>query len=121
MKFIGWNAESGFVEVDAKNQEDAELRIELNQDAVLLGKKDEIIENILQLLKEQKIELHVVVDMWGSCFQNAHLFTYEADAKKKYEALIIDDFGSVEQYEQALEDSNVGDKSEAHMTTAVIN
>jgi len=57
MKYIGWNAESGFTTVEADDEETAKMMIELNQDAVLLGSYDEIMENMKAMVDEFSSEV----------------------------------------------------------------
>lgn len=64
MKYIGWNIESGFVEVDEKDEDNAKLRIELNQDAIFLGTKEDIEANMLEQLGLLKPS-HYLLFVWG--------------------------------------------------------
>ena len=54
MRYVGWDANSGFVEVDARNEEIAEMMITGNQPAVFLGPREEIVENMEAFIKTAK-------------------------------------------------------------------
>jgi hypothetical protein len=53
-EYVGWAVNEGFVTVTAEDEDDAQMKIELNQDAVYLGTKEDLMENMEQFLKEAK-------------------------------------------------------------------
>ena len=105
MKYVGWDEFEKFHVFEAEDITDAVCKCQDNE-STFIGNIKQFKEDVLKFLKEQKVELQVVVDMFGGGFSTAYILTNKEAAIDK---------------EIEIEDLYCGDdRSEVYHTKAVI-